>query len=56
MEQLTSPPGLLPADLGIDQILVRSASSGHAKRWPDERRRLGGRLLSDHAPVEVTIE
>ena len=41
---------------GIDQILVRGARAGNAKRWPDERRRIGGRLLSDHAPVEVTIE
>jgi endonuclease/exonuclease/phosphatase family metal-dependent hydrolase len=23
--------------------------------WPIERRRVGGRLLSDHAPVEVEI-
>jgi endonuclease/exonuclease/phosphatase family metal-dependent hydrolase len=41
---------------GIDQILVRGARAGHVKRWPDERRRFEGRLLSDHAPLEVTIE
>jgi endonuclease/exonuclease/phosphatase family metal-dependent hydrolase len=41
---------------GIDQILVRGAASGNARRWPDERRLRDGRLLSDHAPVEVTIE
>jgi endonuclease/exonuclease/phosphatase family metal-dependent hydrolase len=41
---------------GIDQILVRGARARNAKRWPDERRRVDGRLLSDHAPVEVTIE
>jgi len=23
--------------------------------WPIERRRVGGRVLSDHAPVEVSI-
>jgi endonuclease/exonuclease/phosphatase family metal-dependent hydrolase len=40
----------------IDQVLVRGARSDPAHRWPDERRRVGGRLLSDHAPVEVTIE
>jgi endonuclease/exonuclease/phosphatase family metal-dependent hydrolase len=40
----------------IDQVLVRGARAGHAHRWPDERRRLHGKLLSDHAPVEVTIE
>ena len=40
----------------IDQVLVRGAASTPARRWPDERRRVDGRLLSDHAPVEVTIE
>jgi exonuclease III len=40
----------------IDQVLVRGAPSTPAHRWPDERRRLEGKLLSDHAPVEVTIE
>ncbi|HEX3686665.1 MAG TPA: endonuclease/exonuclease/phosphatase family protein [Gaiellaceae bacterium] len=40
----------------IDQVLVRGARTGPARRWPDERRRVDGRLLSDHAPVEVTIE
>ena len=40
----------------IDQVLVRGAQAGPARRWPDERRRVDGRLLSDHAPVEVTIE
>jgi len=40
----------------IDQVLVRGARCGPAHRWPDERRLVDGRLLSDHAPVEVTIE
>jgi endonuclease/exonuclease/phosphatase family metal-dependent hydrolase len=40
----------------IDQVLVRGAAAGPAHSWPDERRVLDGRLLSDHAPVEVTIE
>jgi hypothetical protein len=39
----------------IDQVLVRGATSRPAQRWPDERRVLNGKLLSDHAPVEVTI-
>ena len=39
----------------LDQILVRGAPSGPAQRWPEERRRLHGKLLSDHAPVEVRI-
>ena len=39
----------------LDQVLVRGAPSAPAHRWPDERRVLDGKLLSDHAPVEVTI-
>jgi hypothetical protein len=42
----------------IDQILVRGAKlapPGHPVTWPDERRTHAGLLLSDHAPVEVTI-
>jgi endonuclease/exonuclease/phosphatase family metal-dependent hydrolase len=40
---------------GIDQILVRGARVSAPERWPAERRRVGGRLLSDHAPVEVRV-
>jgi endonuclease/exonuclease/phosphatase family metal-dependent hydrolase len=41
---------------GIDHIFVRGAElEGPLTWWPDERRKLDGRLLSDHAPVEVTI-
>jgi endonuclease/exonuclease/phosphatase family metal-dependent hydrolase len=57
LELLTGPEwGFSRPISGIDQILVRGARAGHAKRWPDERRRVEGRLLSDHAPVEVSIE
>jgi endonuclease/exonuclease/phosphatase family metal-dependent hydrolase len=57
LELLTGPEwGFSRPISGIDQILVRGARAGHVKRWPDDRRRLEGRLLSDHAPVEVTIE
>lgn len=41
---------------GLDQILVRGARAGRPQHWPEERRRLGARLLSDHAPLERTIE
>ena len=41
---------------GVDHVLVRGAASGRARRWPEERRRVAGALLSDHAPVEVWIE
>ncbi len=40
----------------IDHVLVRGAASSPVRRWPDARRELEGRLLSDHSPVEVTIE
>lgn len=40
---------------GIDRILVRGAPLDGAVRWPPERRRVDGRLLSDHTPVEATI-
>lgn len=40
----------------VDHVLVRGVETGPVERWPDERRRLDGRLLSDHSPLEVTIE
>ena len=41
---------------GVDHILVRGASATPTQRWSEERRRYGGVLLSDHAPVERMIE
>jgi endonuclease/exonuclease/phosphatase family metal-dependent hydrolase len=41
---------------GIDHVLVRGAPAGPPERWPEERRRIGGALVSDHAPVDVVIE
>jgi endonuclease/exonuclease/phosphatase family metal-dependent hydrolase len=40
---------------GIDHVLVRAVEAGPPIRWPKERRMLGGRVLSDHAPVEREI-
>jgi endonuclease/exonuclease/phosphatase family metal-dependent hydrolase len=40
----------------VDHILTRGAAPEAAGTWPRERRRHEGRLLSDHAPVEVRIE
>lgn len=40
---------------GIDQILVRGLPSTPPSTWPEERRRAGSRLLSDHAPVELLV-
>jgi endonuclease/exonuclease/phosphatase family metal-dependent hydrolase len=44
-----------PLDEGIDQILVRGASVESLERWPRERRRADGRILSDHTPVEARV-
>ena len=41
---------------GIDHVLVRGAEVSEPVVWPPEQRELAGRLLSDHAPVEVGIE
>jgi endonuclease/exonuclease/phosphatase family metal-dependent hydrolase len=40
---------------GIDQILVCGLPSTQPAIWPEERRRVDGRLLSDHAPVELYV-
>jgi endonuclease/exonuclease/phosphatase family metal-dependent hydrolase len=41
----------------IDQIFVRGLALREGPRaWPTERRTLNGRVLSDHAPVEVVVE
>lgn len=56
MRDLTGPEwGFSPAGPGIDHILVRGAETSSPRRWPTERRRIDGHLLSDHAPVEVEI-
>jgi endonuclease/exonuclease/phosphatase family metal-dependent hydrolase len=53
---LTGPEwGFSRPRAGIDQVLVRGCPARAAVRWPDERRHLDGRLLSDHAPVEVAV-
>jgi hypothetical protein len=57
LEQLASEEwGFSEPIPGLDQVLVRSAKASRPQRWPDDRRRLGGRLVSDHAPVETAIE
>jgi endonuclease/exonuclease/phosphatase family metal-dependent hydrolase len=56
LAELTKPEwGFSEPTEGIDQILVRGAD-GRVERWPADRRRVDGRLLSDHAPVEVRVE
>ena len=41
---------------GIDHILVRDLQAGAPARWPVERRRVAGRVLSDHAPVDRELQ
>jgi endonuclease/exonuclease/phosphatase family metal-dependent hydrolase len=56
MRELTGTEwGFSEAGPGIDHVLVRGAETSAPRRWPTERRRVDGRLLSDHAPVEVEI-
>jgi endonuclease/exonuclease/phosphatase family metal-dependent hydrolase len=39
----------------IDHVVVRNGDLGPVQAWPEKRRRAGRALLSDHAPIEVTI-
>jgi endonuclease/exonuclease/phosphatase family metal-dependent hydrolase len=56
LRDLTSPEwGFSEPGPGIDHILVRGAPSSPLRRWPDEQRKDGEHLLSDHAPVELEI-
>lgn len=41
---------------GVDHVLVRGASSSPPAEWPRKRRLREQVVLSDHPPVEVTIE
>jgi endonuclease/exonuclease/phosphatase family metal-dependent hydrolase len=44
-----------PLERSIDQIVVRGLPSTPPTAWPAKRRSVRGRLLSDHAPVELTV-
>ncbi len=56
IRDLTGPEwGFSAAGPGIDHVLVRGAETSSPRRWPTERRRVDGHLLSDHAPVEVEL-
>jgi endonuclease/exonuclease/phosphatase family metal-dependent hydrolase len=45
-----------PLPESIDQILVRGLPAEAPFVWPEDRRRVHGVLLSDHAPVEIHVE
>src|SRR5581483_2209132 len=40
----------------IDHVLVRGAKASAVRVWTDDERRYAGKLLSDHAPVEVEVD
>lgn len=48
-------PGYSEPTAGIDHVLVRGAAVSPALVWPSARRERGAVVLSDHAPVEVTV-
>jgi endonuclease/exonuclease/phosphatase family metal-dependent hydrolase len=54
-ERLASLGFSAPLPGSIDQIVVRGLEATPPVAWPDDRRRVQGRLLSDHAPVELTV-
>lgn len=54
-EHLHELPGWSSLGPGIDHVLVRGLSVSPLIAWPLDRRRHNGFVLSDHAPVEVTI-
>jgi endonuclease/exonuclease/phosphatase family metal-dependent hydrolase len=55
---LAAPPEDRWSDAGpqIDHVLVRGAETSAVRVWPDDERRFDGKLLSDHAPVEVDLK
>ena len=48
-------PGFSAPHVGIDDVLVRDAETSPLTVWPVERRSQNGIVLSDHAPVELTL-
>ena len=45
-----------PGGPKIDHVLVRGAKASAVRAWPDDERRYDGKLLSDHAPVERSLQ
>jgi endonuclease/exonuclease/phosphatase family metal-dependent hydrolase len=54
--ELATSAGFSAPGPGIDHILVRGIASSQLEVWPEQRRRLNARVLSDHAPVELYVE
>ena len=56
-ELMARPPETRWTDSGphVDHVLLRGAIATAVRLWPDAEREHKGRLLSDHAPVEVEL-
>ena len=54
-QHLADLPGWSELGAGIDHVLVRGLGASRLTTWTEERRRQNGRVLSDHAPVELTV-
>jgi endonuclease/exonuclease/phosphatase family metal-dependent hydrolase len=54
-EHLQELPGWSALGPGIDHVLVKGVAASPLAVWPLDRRRQSGVVLSDHAPVEVTV-
>lgn len=53
----TSEWGFSQAGPGLDHVLVRGLMpQGPERHWPEDHRRHGDVLLSDHAPVELEVQ
>ncbi len=54
---MAAPPESRWSDSGpqIDHVLLHRAVAESVRVWPDAEREYQGRLLSDHAPVEVQV-
>jgi endonuclease/exonuclease/phosphatase family metal-dependent hydrolase len=56
LRSLATPEwGFSPAGPGIDHVLVRGAAAGLEHAWPEPKRMHDGVVMSDHAPVDVTV-
>jgi len=53
--QVFADAGFSQSGPGVDHVLVRGATASAPERWPEERRRIHGRLASDHAPLDVEV-
>lgn len=56
LAELTGAGGFSAPGPGVDHILVRGSGASPLRVWPQARRLVGGKVLSDHAPIELSID